>query len=148
VSTCDVCQRRVADLPLLRDAIEERDAARARCAMLTEALNEASDAIDAVESEPGAGTIFAMDWTRALKLLRDSDDTGVARWLEAHDAKIAAAARAEALEFAAKRADLRAKAVQLLDGFHADRIVSPTEALKTSFTKFAEDLRALKEPKP
>jgi hypothetical protein len=48
---------------------------KAQVAMLTEALNEATDAIDAVESEPGrvGGPIFRIDWTRALKLVRDAD---------------------------------------------------------------------------
>ncbi len=46
----------------------------AQVAALRALADEALTAIDEVESEPGAGTVFKVDWTRGLKLLRDSKD--------------------------------------------------------------------------
>lgn len=53
--------------------LDERDAFR-------NALDEALTAIDAVESEPGAGTIFRLGWTRALKLLRAEPAAAAETW--------------------------------------------------------------------
>lgn len=97
--------------------LDERDVARARAARLREVAEEATNAIDLVESEPGAhGPIFKIDWTRALKVLRDTEDdaawlaerekAAVARFVAAQERSVAdalldrvrAEARREALE--------------------------------------------------
>ncbi len=70
--------------------------AEAQVAALRGALDEALDAIDMVESEPGAGAVFKLDWTRGMKLLRDSKDIAAL-----HDAAVRKDARRAALKEAA-----------------------------------------------
>lgn len=70
----------------LDDAIDEfahakTAAAQARALELKRALDEALNAIDAVESEPGrgGGSMFAIDWRRGLELVRAQDEQAALR---------------------------------------------------------------------
>jgi hypothetical protein len=61
--------------------------AQARAHQLRAALDEALTAIDQVEAEPGAGSIFKLDWSKDLKLIAESSDENALRALLASMAR-------------------------------------------------------------
>ena len=91
----------------------ELEATRAQAAALRAGLNEALDAIDMVESEPGreGGPMFRVDWTRSMRLLRDT-----VKAEKIHNAKV----RAEAIEEVTKFIEKWAGGVCALSGYVAD----------------------------
>lgn len=79
-------------------ALRRAEAAGARAAQLRIVVDELTDAIDAVDSEPGRDgpPVFNVDWLRALKALRDTTD--VAKWLAERDAAVREELKAEVLQ--------------------------------------------------
>ncbi len=72
LSLAELEQRKFAEQG--RADADRANAAEALVAALRALADEALTAIDEVESEPGAGTVFKVDWLKGLKLLRDSKD--------------------------------------------------------------------------